>query len=146
MLFGHGVGWLVFASAAVLQGLSVGRADSTPDDLMRRVARVLVLVFLVLLASEGAGRPLPSAGPLVVTAVLLAVLTLVVGRLVAVLAISDRARGRSAWYWVAAVVLVVGLVLIVAATLAGALRPDVVAWPFRTLWLGVRSSWGLRAW
>jgi len=142
VLFGHGVGWLVFASAAVLQGLSVGRADNTPDDLMRRVARVLVLVFLVLLVSEGAGRPLPSAGPLVVAAVLLAVLTLVVGRLVAVLAISDRARGRSAWYWVAAVVLVVGLVLIAAATLAGALRPDVVAWPFRALWLGVRFVLG----
>jgi Domain of unknown function (DUF4129) len=138
VLFGHGVGWLVFASAAVLQGLSVGRADSTPDDLMRRVARVLVLVFLVLLVAAAAGRPLPSAGPLVVAAVLLAVLTLVVGRLVAVLAISDRARGRSAWYWVAAVVLLVGVVLIAAATLAGALRPDVVVWPFRTLLLGLR--------
>jgi len=142
VLFGHGVGWLVFASAAVLQGLSVGRADSTPDDLMRRVARVLVLMFVVLLVAEAAGRPLASAGPLVVAAVLLAVLTLVLGRLVAVLAISDRARGRSAWYWVAAVVLLVGVVLIAAATLAGALRPDAVLWPVRFLWLGLRYVLG----
>ena len=138
VLFGYGVGWLVFASAGVLQGLSVGRAENTPDDLMRRVARVLVLMFFVLLVAEAVGRPLPSAGPLVVAAVLLAVLTLVVGRLVAVLSVSDRARGRSAWYWVAAVVLLVGVVLIASATLAGTLAPDVVIWPFRYLWLGLR--------
>jgi len=138
VLVGHGFGWLFFASLAVVRGLNVGRADATPDELMRRVARVLVVMFLVLLVADAAGRPLASAGPLVVAAVLVAVLTLVVGRLVAVLAISDRTRGRSAWYWVAGVVLVVSLVLVVAATLAGALRADIVVWPFRSLLLGLR--------
>ncbi len=126
-------GALLVAGGAIALGVRIGGRDLVPEAVPGRAARAFAVVFVIVLAGKGSGRPIPGGAAGITATIVLSVLLLLAARLAATGRTVSVSRGARL-FWVGTVTVGVALVVGAAALLGGALPAAVVLWPFAQVW------------
>jgi len=134
-------GELIGVTLALWIGVRAGRLVIRPEDALRRVARVLAFVLIIVLLTRLQGVDLPHAGPIVAGVMVVGALFIALARLDDVLAVVDRRHGVSSWGWFLGVMTAVAAVLVGAALLAVVTHGGPLLWTVSLIghlaWLGL---------
>jgi hypothetical protein len=122
------MGELPAVALALWLGLRIGRLTIRPDDALKRVARVLTFVFLIVLLARAQHASFPHAGLVVAVVMVVGAFFVALARLDDVLAVVDRRHGLSSWSWFGGVMTVTAVVLVVAGLLAAVTHGGPLLW------------------